>query len=287
MIDLWKMSVNSGDDVAGIVHLVGSNVLDFRPGDRVAGLHKPGTPNGSFGEYAVIEANTAWILGPQITFEQAATTPLNVCTAATGLYLGLGLLKPWLPAKKPIPLIVWGASSTVGVYVVQLARKSNVHPIICVAGDSKETVETVIDRTKGDTILDYRDSKDAIVRGIKNAATGQDILHAIECVSSDKSAHIMAEAMALGGSIALVLFEKEYSGIPSHVSHAKYNVMTLHETKRDFGFVLSRFVGRGLQQGWLRPQKHEVVPGGLDGVLTACRRLKEGRAHAVKYVVQP
>lgn len=72
----------------------------------------------------------------------------------------------------------------------------------------------------------------------------------------------MAETMGTGGHIALVLFEKEYTGIPSHVTHNKYNVSVVHESEKDFGFVLSRYVGRGLQEGWFKPQRHEVVPGG-------------------------
>lgn len=184
-------------------------------------------------------------------------------------------------------MIVWGATSAVGAYAVQLAVKSNVHPIFCIAGSSKQYLEALIDRSKGDTVLDYRDSEDAIKEVIRDAAGGRTILHAIEGVSSDRSAHIMAETMGPGGNIALVLYEKEYIGIPSHVTAIKYNVMMLHDNEKDFGFVLSRFVGRGLQEGWFKPQKHEVVPGGLDGVITAFERLKAGEAHAVKYVIKP
>ncbi|EMD92387.1 hypothetical protein COCC4DRAFT_57942 [Bipolaris maydis ATCC 48331] len=226
------------------------------------------TPNGSFAEYAVIEANAAWVLGPQTAFEEAATVPLNACTAATGLYMERKLPAPWLPAKEPTPLIVWGATSAVGAYAVQLAVKSNVHPIICVAGSSKRYLEDFIDRSQGDTILHYRDSEDDIKQGIRNAASGHTILHAIEGVSSERSAHIMAETMGTGGHIGLVLFEKEHTDIPTHITHNKYNVSVMHENEKDFGF------------------RHEVVPGGLNGVITAFERLKAGQAHAVKYVIK-
>ncbi|KAF5854369.1 hypothetical protein GGP41_007214, partial [Bipolaris sorokiniana] len=277
MFDLWGMSMNSGDDIAGIVHAVGPDVVDFRPGDRVAGFYKPCTPNGSFAEYAMIETNTAsQSLG--LPLAAISEIPLNACTAATGLYLEFRLPAPWLPAKEFTPLIIWGATST-------LAVKSNIHRIIWIAGSPKQYLEDFIDRSQGDTILDYRDSEDDIKEGVQNAAGGRTILHAIEKVSSERSAHIMAETMGTGGHIALVLFEKEYTDIPSHVKHNKHKASVMHEGEKDFGLVISRFVGRDLQEGWFKPQRHEVVPGGLNGVITAFERLKSGEAHAMKQIL--
>lgn len=45
--------MNTGDDIAGIVHSVGSNVWEFKKGDRVASFHEMMTSGGSFAEYAV------------------------------------------------------------------------------------------------------------------------------------------------------------------------------------------------------------------------------------------
>ncbi|KAH8658077.1 chaperonin 10-like protein [Xylariales sp. PMI_506] len=48
---LWNNNPhNSGDDIAGIVHSVGKDVYEFKPGDRVAAFHEIGTENGSFDE---------------------------------------------------------------------------------------------------------------------------------------------------------------------------------------------------------------------------------------------
>lgn len=48
--------------------------------------------------------------------------------------------------------------------------------------------------------------------------------------------------------------------------------------------MYSRFLSKGLQEGWFRSQPHEVVPGGLNGIQKALLDLKAGKASAVKYV---
>src|ERR1700712_1997852 len=95
--------LNQGDDIAGIVHSVGADVTNFRPGDRVASFHEMLTDHGSFAEYAVgLEATTIHI-PKSVTFEEAATIPLAGMTAALGMYQRLGLPTPWFPAQERLP----------------------------------------------------------------------------------------------------------------------------------------------------------------------------------------
>ena len=44
---------NTRDDIAGVVHAVGENVYELKPGDRVATFHEMGTPGGSYAENAI------------------------------------------------------------------------------------------------------------------------------------------------------------------------------------------------------------------------------------------
>jgi hypothetical protein len=52
----------------------------------------------------------------------------------------------------------------------------------------------------------------------------------------------------------------------------------------EFGFAWYRMFALGLKEGWFSGHPYEVMPGGLNGVEQALKKLKEGKASAVKYV---
>ena len=62
-------NTNQGDDISGIVHEVGENVVEFKKGDRVAAFHEMLTPGGSYAEYAVAWKHTTFFLPKKISFE--------------------------------------------------------------------------------------------------------------------------------------------------------------------------------------------------------------------------
>ncbi|TRX93807.1 hypothetical protein FHL15_005189 [Xylaria flabelliformis] len=276
---------NEGNDIAGIVHEVGENVYEFKPGDRVGAFHEMGTDHGSYAEYAVAWQYTTFHIPKQTTFEEAAAIPLAAMTSAVGLYLRLGLPQPWLPATEPIPLVIYGAASAVGAYAIQLAQQSNIHPLICVAGRSIAHVEKLIDRSKGDVILDYRDGDDALVENLKKAANGKPLLHAFDCVAEKSSYANLGKVLSKGGKMTLVLPTPDFDTVvPGYIEHSMTSVGSVHNDAKDFGYVYFRYFARGLQEGWFKPQPQEVRPGGLAGIQQALENLRDGKANAVKYV---
>ncbi|PZC95496.1 Qor, NADPH:quinone reductase Zn-dependent oxidoreductase [Pyrenophora tritici-repentis] len=270
----WKIpaynmapNTNSGDDIAGYIHTVGANVYEFKPGDRVASFHKMLTPGA------------------------AATIPLAAMTAAIGLHQRMGLPDPWSAAtstpekeKTPTPLLVYGGASAVGAFTIKLARRAGIHPIIAVAGRGIPFVESLIDHAAGDTIVDYRDGDAAVVSGIQTALAGSKLHHAYDAVSEHGSYTNIVQVLEPEGQLVLVLPGKQYEGIPESVKMRVTSVGEAHGGDADFAFVMFRYLARGLQEGWFVPHPYEVVPGGLGGVETGLRNLKEGKASAVKYV---
>ncbi|KAK0713990.1 chaperonin 10-like protein [Lasiosphaeria miniovina] len=290
----WKMAEwfrkapsNEGDDIAGVVERVGANVFEFKPGDRVAAFHEMATPHGSYAEYAVAWAHTTFHIPHETTFEEAAALPLAAMTAAVGLYARLGLPQPLAPRPDdapPLPLIIYGASSAVGIYAVQLARRSNIHPLICVAGRARDYVSGFLDKARGDVVVDYRDGDDAVVAGILLAAGDKKLMYALDAVSEGSSPANLARVLDAGGGAQATFVLYGRQDLPAHIVQNVTTVGSVHKDLKDFGHVYYRYFARGLQEGWFKGQRTQVMPGGLGGIEAALKDLKAGNASAVKYV---
>ncbi|RYC63334.1 hypothetical protein CHU98_g2875, partial [Xylaria longipes] len=114
---------------------------------------------------------------------------------------------------------------------------------------------------------------------------GRPLLHAFDAVSDNGSYENLGKVLAEGAKLTLVLPGKDYgTALPEYVEHSLTSVGSVHKDVRDFGFVYFRYMARGLQEGWFKPQPQEVVPGGLAGVQQALENLQNGKANAVKYV---
>ncbi|KAL2268438.1 hypothetical protein VTJ83DRAFT_3284 [Remersonia thermophila] len=303
---------NEGDDIAGVVERVGARVFEFKPGDRVAAFHEMRTRGGSYAEYAVAWQHTTFHIPKETSFEEAAAIPLAAATSALALYQRLRLPQPWDPPATPAPgpLVIYGAASAVGIYAVQLALRSGIQPIIAVAGRAKDYVASFLDPgRRGDLVIDYRDGDEAVVKALVDALqahrrrSGPGPVYVLDAVSEGSSLPNLGAALrqvlgssssssdgdaASGGSkVTFVLHTAEPKAaevFPAGVERTITTVGDVHQDAKDFGYVYFRYMARGLQEGWFKPQRTEVVPGGLGGIETALRNLKEGKASAVKYV---
>ncbi|KAL2812000.1 GroES-like protein [Aspergillus granulosus] len=293
---LWPADgtpTNQGDDIAGYIKEVGEGVVGFHKGDKVAAFHQVMKPHGGYAEFALAPDYTTFHLPNQTSFEEAATIPLAAMTAALGLYQSLRLPLPWNPTAEPLPLIIYGGATAVGAFAIKLARLSNIHPLIVVAGKGTSFVETLVDRSAGDTIIDYREGNEAVRAKIKAAAKDLPIHYAYDAVGEYGSHENIATAMTAQGQITTMFLNPDFQ-LPEGITMDQTIAGSVHfppgegKTAGDgeFGAAMFRFMGRGLAQGWFSGHPFEIRPGGLGGIEGALRDLKEGKASAVKYVVR-
>jgi len=103
--------IRLGVDFAGTVEAVGSDVKQFKPGDRVFG-----GADGSFAQYVTVrERGSIALLPLTLSFEQAAAVPIAGITA-------LQALRDKGQVRAGQRVLINGASGGVGTYAVQIAK---------------------------------------------------------------------------------------------------------------------------------------------------------------------
>lgn len=290
-------ALNAGDDVTGIVDAVGSEVFEYKAGDRVAGFHKMGQPAGTYAEYAIVPVGTTFPLPANISFEAGAGLPLSFITAALALYQGLGLPLPTTPGTKNIPILVWGGASAVGAYALQLSKLSQLDPIITVAGSGIDFVKSLDAATH---IIDYR--KGNVETGILSALGGKRLTVAFDAICGHQSyEHISKVLLASngGGHINIVdPPEDESWSWPEGVKMSRtfvssaYGVPHKHITEEqavadaEFSSMFYRYLSHLLAEGTFKPHPVEVLPGGLEGIVEGVKALHDGKVSAKKLVAR-
>jgi len=101
-----------GNDGAGVVEQIGSDVSEFRPGDRV---YVAGSVSGTYAEFALCKTEQVHRLPENVSFAQGAAMGTPYATAYRGLFQRAD-------AEPGETVLVHGASGGVGTAAVQLAR---------------------------------------------------------------------------------------------------------------------------------------------------------------------
>jgi NADPH2:quinone reductase len=116
----------NGQEGAGIVTEIGSEVTTLKPGDRVAYT----SSLGSYAEYAAVPASRRVKIPDELDFEQAAAAMLQGMTAHY-------LLHSTYPLKKDETALIHAAAGGVGLLLVQMAKKIGAR-VIATAGTQEK-----------------------------------------------------------------------------------------------------------------------------------------------------
>ncbi|KAK1749356.1 GroES-like protein [Echria macrotheca] len=300
----WKITksrgedraINAGDDVTGIIESVGDGVYEYKPGDRVAAFHRMFDPSGAYAEYSIAPASTTFPLPPNISFEAGAGLPLSSMTAAIALYQALALPLPTATGKKGIPLLIYGGATAVGAFALQFAKLSNIHPVITVAGAGIDFVKSL---DAADHIIDYR--KGDVAKNILSALGGTPLHHALDTISGKGSYEIISDVLTASGGGEINMLDppedeswKWPEGVKftrtfvSSAYHRKHNYISQERANADgdFAFFFYRYMSLLLARGTFKPHPHEVLAGGLDGIVGGIQALHDNKVSAKKLVVR-
>ncbi|KAK5047975.1 hypothetical protein LTR84_006165 [Exophiala bonariae] len=306
-----KLSINSGDDLAGTVVATGNEVTLLRVGERVAAFHPMFAPYGAYAEYSVAPAHTVLKIPSTMSYEEAATIPLVTTTAALTLFRRQRFVAPWeiSPTAEKThnakPLLIYGASTSLGLYLVKLAKLAGIGPIIAIGGGSSNYLEKHLDGNVGDVFLDYRSGTSKVQEAVRTILVekGLDLKHAIDAYSESGSWVSIAQLLTTGGKLSVFSGANQYaeSEIPASVEILYTFVGTAHEgayrpgmpkqpppdeARGDIAFSeqLFRWLEEMIGQGKFEGHPFKVVPGGLNGIADGLNILRDGKAAGRKLV---
>ncbi|KAK0513951.1 hypothetical protein JMJ35_003673 [Cladonia borealis] len=136
----WKMPVRvpcpgavNGADYSGIVVRLGESAArtsGLKIGDRVAGAQMASSRRrpwvGAFTEYILEEADSAWRVPENLSWEEAAAVGCAVTTSVgMALWISLKLLgTPENPTLEPKYVLVYGGATASGTFAIQLLKLS-------------------------------------------------------------------------------------------------------------------------------------------------------------------
>eukprot|EP01099_Mayorella_cantabrigiensis_P005693 TRINITY_DN461_c0_g1_i1.p1 TRINITY_DN461_c0_g1~~TRINITY_DN461_c0_g1_i1.p1 ORF type:complete len:336 (+),score=85.97 TRINITY_DN461_c0_g1_i1:90-1097(+) len=269
-----------GCDGAGVVESVGKNVTRFKSGDKIfayTGLGKPG--RGTFAEYFVVSEKQAWAIPENLTPQEAVTFPVCLLTAALAVHQNFKI--EFLPKTYPgESFLVWGASSGVGLFAVQLAKLSGFHVVATASDKNFELVR----KFGADEVFDYRDTNAA--EKIKAATAGK-LQYAFDCVSPQSSA-ICASVLRTEGEAFLASTTGFTSDpVPANVKAERVDLGLAPDQPEGVKLLerLNHYFEPLIRSGQLKPLPIWQFPDGWQGIIDGLQASKDKKVSGQKIVV--
>ena len=276
-----------GQDVAGEVIAVGSDVTAFKKGDRILG-HAMGMAtkrpqDAGFQTHTILDVRMASRIPDDLSFEKAAVVPLGLSTAACGLFQQapfLGLQLPTEPARKSTgeTILIWGGASSVGSNGIQLAKAAGYEVIATASAKNFEYVK----RLGASEVFDYK--SESIANDLVKAFEGRTFAGVLDCIGFEAAKLSVEVAKKVAGRGAVASTKGGVDDLPEGVILTKIFGITL----RDNGIgkaVYADYLPQALAAGNFVPSPEPLVQGkGLEHVQAGVDRLMEG-VSAAKVVV--
>ena len=207
-----------GSDVCGTVEAAGSDVKHFKKGDRVTGfaavIATNNSDGGAFQQYTILRENCAAKIPDNLSFEEGATLPMAVATAGVGIWLKMGMAKP-SEDKQSGGFLVWGAASSVGSAVVQMAALLGFTVFAVCSPQNHDEVK----KLGATDVYDYN-NKDVAKNVVSRAeSTKTPIKYAYDAISLPNTVPQAAAVLEGfgGGKLCLTLPSPEDAKLPENV----------------------------------------------------------------------
>jgi NADPH:quinone reductase-like Zn-dependent oxidoreductase len=210
-----------GSDFAGHIVEIGPDVgvdCGLKQGDRVAGFVQGASSvnerPGAFAEYVVSPWDLLWKVPDGMSLDGAATLSLCALTAAQALFCRMSLPSPWeeskssstWPSLEPQYFLVYGASTSVGLFAAQLLQQMKEKldsKVVLIGVASKKQWEMLkAPPYSYDHLLDYRDPD--WLASVETLISGKGLRYAYDCISEGDTVAKISSIMQPTGQLMVV-----------------------------------------------------------------------------------
>lgn len=307
----WKMPLRvpcpgaiDGADYSGTVIALGATAAatsGFHIGDRVAGAQMASQRRcpsaGAFTKYILEEADSAWRVPDNLSWEQAAAIGC-AATSSVGMALWQSLRlagTPEDPVAEPKFVLVYGGATASGTFAIQLLKLSGYKVVTTCSPKNFGLVEGY----GADKAFDYHS---ATCGEEIRAYTGNALEYALDIITEAKTIRHCYAAIGRGGGryCGFELLDDQLMATMRKSVKAEWVnglEMTGMEIDLPGGYYrkanpelhlwfaeLIRRYSRLVAEGKLRPHPVQVNPGGLEKVIEGLGAMSRREVSAVKMV---
>lgn len=288
----------SGTDGAGIVEEVGAEVATLQKGDKILFQGWFANPYATFQQYCLVPAPVTAKIPEGISFDQAASVPLGLATVVLALWdhnprteKSIRLTPPWeengLAQYAGKPAFIIGGASSVGQYAIQMAKYQGFSPILTTASPHNAEMLKALGAT---AVLDRTLAPAQILAELPKLTGGKPIEFVYDAISLPDTQPLAYEALADGGSLVIVLpdlvpAELKKAGDGKKIANVFGNVQ--HPECRPCGEEMYKRLSEWLEKGIVKPNKVEILPGGLAGIPDGLDRLEAFKVSGTKLIARP
>ncbi|KAJ8111687.1 hypothetical protein OPT61_g5772 [Boeremia exigua] len=281
-----------GCDFVGKIEEVGKSVSRYKKGDTIAALIWGGEAKGqgAYSEYTIANEFISFKVPKSIPLEAAATVPLACCTAWLALF-SKDCLSIGRKTGEQTSILIWGGSSSVGLYAIQIARQHNFNVVTVCSPKHHEKLKSL----GASHVFDYKSND--VLDQIKNAAPRlQYIFDTIgDKTSSATASHALGEA---GGMLCTVRPGKANTeGVSSRTKVTDVLVWTAFlkdhqykafkwpasENNHKLAAELFERLPQWLEDGTIKPNEPKVLQG-LEKVTEGFQEYRDGSISGYKIV---
>ncbi|KAK9311584.1 chaperonin 10-like protein [Lipomyces starkeyi] len=276
-----------GLSFAGIVVKVGAGVTRFKEGDRIvtnsAGTIRNDARFGAYQRYALTSQELTAKIG-DVPFENASAIS-SFYAAVSALILHLHLDRPSSnrkPSNKAKKVLIWGASSSLGAFAVQLASNAGYTVVGVASAHNAQLVEWL-------GAAHFIDRKSpSVVQDLTSLGPFEAVLAAADSASDQVTIGQVLAAHGGGSFLSTMGVRKGVQLPPGVTGHfAQYLDDYLKPENREFSrWVWWNLIEEGLIDGKIKLLPVDIL-GGLSTVQEAWNLEKNGQVSGRRLIIRP